>query len=72
MSKKSSTLRAFIHHYDEKGERTKPAERVFCLLCTGMNPQVLSITLPNGSSSISITRAELERVLKNHPKGKKQ
>ena len=74
MATKSAQLRAFIHHFDGNGRRTKPAERVFALLCTGSNPQVLDISIPDKRStrfkSIQITRTELERVLKSHPKDK--
>jgi hypothetical protein len=67
-----ATVRAFIHHYDDHGRRTKPAERSFALLCTKMKPQVLEISLRDERStrfrSIRISRAELERVLKDNPR----
>lgn len=62
-----ATVRAFIHHYDDRGRRTRPAERVFAILATNATPQVLDIRIPDKRTtrfrSIQISRAELERAL---------
>jgi hypothetical protein len=68
----SHTVRAFIHHFDDRGRRTKPAKRVFAMLCIGSEPQALTIELRDKRTtrfrSVSISRAELERVLKANPR----
>lgn len=67
----SHTVRAFIHHYDDRGRRTAPAKRTFAMLAIAANPQVLDITIPDKQKtrfrSIQISRKELERVLAQCP-----
>lgn len=68
--------RAFKHHYDDHGRRTKPAEQVWMRLCTGAEPQVFTIELRDKRSTkftcLQISRAEIERVLKANPLKRKR
>ena len=64
----SRTIRAFIHECDDKGRRTKPAQRVFAHLAINSTPPVLAISLPDKRTTrhreVNITVAELLRALK--------
>ena len=62
-----TTLRAFLHHYDDRGRRTKPAEKVRAMLCTSNRPPILEIEIPDKRTTrfrtVYITIAELYRAL---------
>lgn len=59
--------RAYIHHYDDHGSRTKPAQRVCTHMCVNNKPPILEIRIPDGRTtkfqSVYITIAELRRAL---------
>ncbi len=64
--------RATIVHYDDAGRTTKPNVRVYAMLCSGMQPEIFWIDIPDDRStrftSIQISRAEIERVLDANPR----
>lgn len=62
---------ANLIEYDNNGASTAKPVRLSAWLCTGQYPQIFEIVLPDKRAtrnrSISITRAEIERVLAANP-----